>query len=226
MAIDQRKRQQKLERRAAKRKDRQIDVARRGDQSLADRLAGAARCPILSCWATEDIWEKGIGYVCLSRQTPSGVAFALLLLDRQCLGVKNVIVGIRDRFAYDRDIERDTRKRFDAKDMAPAAARKLVEGAVAYARGLGLPPHPEYATAECIFGDIDASQCADTFEYGKDGQPYFISGPYDSPPKCRRVMAALRQSVGDGNFHYLIGGPAAKSLISQDRLAEFDEDEE
>jgi hypothetical protein len=39
-------------------------------------------------------------------------------------------------------------------------------------------------------------------EFGRDGMPMYIEGPHDD---TWRIMHALRQNVGDGNFHYLAG---------------------
>lgn len=38
-------------------------------------------------------------------------------------------------------------------------------------------------------------------EFGKDGQPFYISGPYENPDK---ILKTLRENVGEGNFHYVI----------------------
>jgi Transcription factor WhiB len=39
-------------------------------------------------------------------------------------------------------------------------------------------------------------------EFGRDGMPMYIEGPHDD---TWRIMHTLRQNVGDGNFHYLVG---------------------
>jgi hypothetical protein len=205
MAIDPRKRQKKLEKRATNRKEKHYQIARAGEQSLAQRLAAADKYPILHCWTTTDLWEKGMGWVCMSRALPGNqVAFAIFLVDRYCLGVKNAMCNVLPRSQYDSDIERKTRVRFQVETLTPAAVRKLVEGAVAYADRLGLPPHADYATASRIFGSVNADECAQEFEFGQNGKPYFISGPNDSTEKCRRIVAALKRTCGEGGYDYLV----------------------
>ena len=34
-----------------------------------------------------------------------------------------------------------------------------------------------------------------------EGKPFYMSGPYDD---IDRVLATLRRTVGEGNFHYLV----------------------
>jgi len=205
MPTDPKKRQKKKEKQAAKRKAKHQQLVRAKSAGLPQQLAGASRYPILHCWVSENVWDQGLGYVCLSRELPGQqVAFVLFLLDRYCLGVKDAIARVDGRFTYDSRITREMRGKSPAHDVTPACARKLVEGAVAYARDLGLHPHPDYQTAKLIFGNINAAECTEEFEYGKDGKPFFVAGPYDTPARCRAILAALERSRGPGGFHYVM----------------------
>ncbi|MEL7227989.1 MAG: DNA-binding response regulator, partial [Cyanobacteria bacterium J06576_12] len=41
--------------------------------------------------------------------------------------------------------------------------------------------------------------------FGKDGKPFYVSGPYDQP---QQIIQTLERSVGKGNYDYLIqAGP-------------------
>jgi hypothetical protein len=204
MPTDPRKRQKKQERKAAKRKSKHQELVRAQHTGLAERMAAAARYPVLDSWVTDDLWTQGMGYVCLSRTLPNGsVAFALFLVDRFCLGVKDVIVEIVGRFTYDSKM-RETRSRFTAENVSPACARKIVEGAVEYARAAGLHPHPDHQRGKLIFGGIDAGECKEEYEFGKDGKPFFIAGPHDTPERCRRILRTLDQTRGPGGYDFLI----------------------
>jgi hypothetical protein len=205
MSTDPRKRQKKLERRAAKRKAKRRQLTRESHTGLSSRLTAAADYPVLHSLATTDLWDEGLGWICLSRQLPNGsVAFGVFLVDRYCLGVKNALADITSRFEYDSQIVRKMRSEFTSKELTPAATRKLVESAVAYAESLGLHPHPDYHKAKLIFGTIDARTCPDEFEFGKDGQPFFVAGPHDIPERCRFILRTLEQHCGADGFHYLI----------------------
>ena len=216
MPTDPRKRQKKQERRAAKRKAKHHQLARTKQTGVAERLTAAARYPVLDSCATTDLWTQGLGWVCLSRQLPSGhVAFAVFLVDRYCLGVKDALADVVGRFEYDSQVVRKMRSHFTAKDLSPADVRKLVEEAVAYARELGLHPHPDYQKARHIFGDIDAGQSTEQIEFGKDGKPFFVAGPHDTPERCRQILRTLEQTCGPDGFHYLIPFPEAGEVYPE-----------
>ncbi|MFB3132619.1 MAG: hypothetical protein ACE10K_08885, partial [Rhodothermales bacterium] len=82
---------------------------------------------------------------------------------------------------------------------------KLVEESVDYARDLGFFPHKDYRKARKIFGDVDRAECKTEFEFGKDGKPFYVSGPYDSETKIRRIVDQLMERLGPDGFHFLVG---------------------
>lgn len=201
MTRDSRKHQKQKERRNAKRKIKRRDLVRRESAGIAERLRRFSAAPILHCCVHVELWEAGIGNVLLSRELVNGdVAFASFLVDIYCLGVKDAFADVLSRKEYDERIyERTTAVSHDWK---PACARKLVESAVAYAQDLGLSPHPDYRKSAPIFGSIDASECADEFQFGQNGKPYFFAGPHDSPERCAQVVNILRNRLGDDGFHF------------------------
>jgi hypothetical protein len=205
MPGDPRRRQKKLERRSAKRKEKKQVLGREQNAGLAERLTQATGFPVLDCWIGDSIEEQGIGWVVLSRQLPDGfVAVASFLVDPYCLGVKGAWAEVLARPSYDSKYTRKMHRDLPARTAPPAEARKLLEGAVAYARGLGLAPHPDYPKAMLLFGSVDPAESDAVFEFGKDGQPYFIAGPNDTPERCRKIMAILHDTCGPGRFHFLI----------------------
>jgi hypothetical protein len=216
MPKDPRKRQKQQERRTAKRKSKQLQLRRAKHAGLAERLTSAAASPVLHSWVTEDLWTQGLGWACLSRELPNGyVACAVFLVDRYCLGVKNVLADVMPRSEYEEQIARKMCRDFEVRDMQPAAVRKLVEGAVEYARGLGLYPHADYARARHLFGALNPADSTEVFEFGKDGMPFFVAGPNDSPERCRQILNALVQACGVDGFHYMIPVPDPGRYLPQ-----------
>ena len=206
MAIDERRRQKKLAKKAAERKVRQ---AERKSLSTGGSAALAARFPIGDCLVPTSLFEGGIGTVVLTRLLSSGeIAVAGFLVDPYCLGVKNALYRVLSPAEYDyyrQQIEAQT----PLERIHPSCLRKLVEGAVQYARDLGFPPHSDYAQAAQLFGDIDAAACPVRYTYGKDGQPFYMSGPYESPAQSRKIIDTLARRLGPNGFHYMtaLGGP-------------------
>ena len=74
----------------------------------------------------------------LSRGLVGGqVAFAAFLVDRYCLGVKDAFCGFMAYAEYFEKLHERVAATGDMVTLKPAAARKLVEGAVEYAKNLG-----------------------------------------------------------------------------------------
>jgi hypothetical protein len=217
MALDPRKRQKKLERKKAKEKKRAL--IERDSRDPVARFERTAAAPILDCAVFGDIWKGGMGTVLFSRELANGgVAFSIFLLDIYCLGVKDLFFGVTSRYDYDFRILSKYAANHAAEELRPECIRKLVEGAVAYARELGFPPHSDFDKARLIFGDIDASACPRRFDYGKAGRPYFIAGPHDSAVRCERIIAVLSSRLGPRGFDFMV--PATQAM-SESHLGRF-----
>jgi hypothetical protein len=207
VSLDEKRRQKKLAKKAAKRKAKLSD---RKDSYIsgsagAQDIALALNSPVHDCIVPDGLFDIGIGNILISRKMPNGyVAFSVFLLDVYCLGVKNAYFFIISQSEYDDKIK-NLKQDADFESLSPECIRKLVESAEAYARALGFNPHPDYHKASKIFGDIDAEKCSTQFEFGKDGRPLFVSGPNDSQSKCMKIMETLTKSCGPGNFQYMIG---------------------
>ena len=237
MAVDPRKRQKKLAKKNAKRKEKHHTLVKERNAGLPEKLALAARFPVLEAVAADSIWEDGLGTVTLSREMPNGmVAFARFLIDTRCLGVKDVDINVINQSQY-REMQHRASSRFPFRILTPADAVKIVEDAVAYARGLGLQPAADYARARTLFGGIDPNESRMEIEFGRDGKPFFMAGPYDTPAKCQRILRALEENCGPGNYHFMMpmslhsmAGPASLTPEQiQEMALDFypeDEDEE
>jgi hypothetical protein len=209
MGTDPRKRQKKQERKAAKRKEKKHELVRQQHLGLADRISAAARYPVLQCFIPDSLEDQGIGWVLLSRELPGGqVAVVTFLVDTYCLGVKDVVFEVLGRSAYESKYARKLRTEIPSHSAEPAEACKLLTDAVAYARGIGLPPHPDYAKATHFFAGINPADSNAQFQFGKDGKPFFVGGPRDTQERCERILAILNRTCGPDGFHFLLpAGP-------------------
>ena len=170
--------------------------------------------PIESCWANGDMVEAlldddqceislGIGIVMVVRKLRNRRTIAIFLVDYYCLGVKNA-----DLFEMSSDEKYRQRKsvvfeRFEAGpvEISLAQAQAMVFGVEDYARNLGFEPHRDYAEAKAMLGDRPSTLL--DLEFGRDGKPFYFDGPYDNP---QIVIKTLEQSVGAGNFDYMLQG--------------------
>ena len=230
MAKDPRKRQKKLQRQKAKDKARKRALAERTSTDLAVRLQRAADAPFLHCCATSDLFDRGMSNVLISREVGGGdVAFASFLIDMYCLGVKDVFLGVTTRQDYEWQVFATMSREYEIVNLEPAAARKLIEGAVQFAADAGLQPHRDYRKAKRIFGDIDPAACTEEFTYGKQGRHFFFAGPHDSPTRCRQIIETLTKRCGPDGFDYMMASsepdfiPAGGNVYA---LEDFDDDGE
>lgn len=206
----QKKRAKKAEKRKVIKKAR---TSLLGPLGFDQEWATVAKGSIEDVLVPTHIFEEGIGNIWFSRRLPDGrYAMAGFLVDTYCLGIKNALYVISTPENYRKNLLR-IEGRFGEEPMSrehPAYARKLVERAEAYAYELGFQPHSDYKQARKIFGDVDAESCPTPMTFGKDGKPYYICGPNDTPTFQRRVIRQLEKCCGPGGYDWLIGLPDEK----------------
>ena len=180
---------------------RRLEVAG-GIGTLAEDVRRASAAPLHSCLLQNAVFEAGVGMVILIRKTgPHRAVLAGFLVDRYCLGVKDVLFREIDEAEIESLLDGlETAAPLVAVD--PSYARKLVRDAVAYARSLGLEPHGDYAAVEPLFGDVAADACEVQFEFGFEGKPLYVPGPSESPTQIRRQVDRLRRRLGDDGFDF------------------------
>jgi len=210
MAINPKRKAKQLARKAAKRKT-QIAKKNAAGAGVEDSMAS---WPIQECYAPSNIFELGIGNIFLCRKIGNQVAAGIFLVDTGCLGVKNALLRMSSQYEF-QDLMNRFRERENLIQIKAEYARKLIEDAVEYAAELGFNPHKDYHKAKKLFGAIDASLCDDSFEFGKDGKPFYCSGPSDSPGKSQQIVDMLLRRCGPHGFHYMIASGGS----------DFDDDE-
>ena len=171
-----------------------------------------AGCWISPAWSRDLLVTRREGWddVDVGPDGPAGIALVLVarrdrhnevaacgyLVDTFCLGVKNTIGPER---MHRSELPVFVRLYFAAFPASPLRApihlaQHLVHGAVAFAAGLGLEPHPEFAQVRGYLGELREA-CAITF--GRRGRPLYVAGPHDDP---LAIMRKLKASVGDDGF--------------------------
>ncbi|MEO1401136.1 MAG: DNA-binding response regulator [Cyanobacteria bacterium J06635_1] len=155
--------------------------------------------------------SNGFAQIALARHEGNRYLMTSFLVDRWCLGIKNALGPRKVHPAeYERmiDMMADTQGE-DFTEISIEQAQAIIFGALNYAKSLGLDPHPDFERAKKQLGQ--RLENLPPLEFGKDGKPYYVSGPYDNPDK---IIAKLTNSVGEGNFQYVIqaGDPFDKAL--------------
>lgn len=155
-------------------------------------------------YVSSDLFEIGMGHVLVCRyKVAHRVEVGAFLVDIWCRGVKSA-----DFFTEEADVFRQQVLGRYFQDDPPerhsgSYGRKLVEAAQAYARSLGMPVSLEYKKGARVFGGIDASECAETFSFGREGKPCFMIGPYDDEFTVELILRELRKRCGEEGYHWI-----------------------
>jgi hypothetical protein len=163
---------------------------------------GRARLlPIGDCLISNNREYEGLCTVIVPRRHVTGnITFGVYLLDVFCLGLKNT----HALFNYSiEEYEEMVAKLYDAHlhGYAPCSyelAHNLIYGAIAYASKLGFKPHKDWALSQMILQKPNTVEPMD-LDFGKDGKPFFINGPYDN---VTAIVNQLNKSVGEGNYDF------------------------
>ena len=167
---------------------------------LAGEVRRAAAQPLRACLVQDSIFQTGVGTVFLCRKTGArNLALSGFLVDAYCLGVKDAMYRELDEDEMEELVD-EAGATAPLTPVDPSYARKLLRDAAAYAQSLGLPPHPDYPTAELLFGDVAADACDVAFQFGHEGRPLYVPGPCESPTQVRRRVDRLRRRLGDDGF--------------------------
>ena len=169
-----------------------------------------------------NLFDSGCGYLVVGRFRADGrVEAGFFLLDVFCLGVKDA--GFH-RFNSIADYQESLIDRLfpDEKPvrMTPAAARKLTEDAISYARGLGFSPGADYKKASRVFGGITTADCDEQFTFGKNDIPLYIQGPSDSQARVGRILRVLQARCGEGGYHYIVAAYDFEPLDGEEENGE------
>jgi hypothetical protein len=170
-------------------------------------LRNARQYPVLGCWVMEGWQESGITPVIIARQQDEGqVLYASYLVDLYCLGIKDVSV---DANVPQRRFERSLPKLCmqEPKAIPVELAHEIVYGALEYAHKYGFEPHYDFTHlhADLVLDPPETHPRNHNVQFGQDGKPLYVPGPYEDERKIRRALQNLERTAGEGNFNYLIG---------------------
>jgi hypothetical protein len=198
MAISEQQRQKKL----AKKKQKRGTAVKKITQSMK-KAKPYASYPIHECLIPDNLFISGLGELVVTRRIPNGdIAMSAFVIDVFCLGVKDAMFMILPESEYEHKIKvrmSATGNRGFEK-LHQTCAKKLLDGLVDYAKELGFTPHPDYKNANEIFGNIDAGACPVKYTYGKEGKPFYMNGPYESPADIERILNTLTKKCGTDGF--------------------------
>lgn len=145
--------------------------------------------------------SNGLASVLVARTTGyNRFVICTYLVDYWCLGVKDSIPPRQMNSSQYQDFIEHLYSCFPEgyQEISLEQAQSFVLGAVDYAANLGLSPHPDFEKSKAHLGENDRRI---QIEFGRDGKPFFVSGPYDDGQK---ILGILNNNVGENNFEYIL----------------------
>lgn len=147
--------------------------------------------------------ELGLAHVVVWRTRGNGLAdLAIFLVDCWCLGVKDVIHDEGMPLTACEDLVHSQLPKDFRESLHPACAKKLIEGAIAFAERLGFSPHRDYRKGRRVLSGLDASLCPTDYVFGREGRPCYVPGIDDDDARIDRVLAILDARVGPDGYDF------------------------
>ncbi len=170
-------------------------------QSPAKYIAQRAKdFDFYECYINEDWEEGGMASILISKQMPSGnYIVGIYMVDVYCLGLKNTDF----RFNMDESDYNEFVGEMYPEDRIlrdPMFMHNLIYGAIDYAEDLGFSPHKDFKITEHLLDSDLITDEINDIEFGKNGKPFYIPGPYDN---SANIMATLTKAVGESGFEHI-----------------------
>jgi len=231
MATSESRRRKQLEKKKKKRDGKRHELVLKSNLSLAEKVLLRSKAPVMECIMGKSLKSNGLGPVIIARRVSTGeILLSNFLVDRYCLGVKDCFAKFVYPSQYQDMLESMIARGMEYIRIDAPSARRLVEDSVEFAARYDLKPHPDYRTAKLIFGDIDASVGKQLVEMGRDGKPFYISGPFESERDSMQILWKLGAAREQEGLHHMaqVSRTTAMQLLGESEIlalesGEFDE---
>jgi hypothetical protein len=159
--------------------------------------------PIYECWINDDWAEPEIlNQVIVAREQPDGdIVFGVYLVDKACLGLKNTFFGAGFSLVqYRKEVVAQVADSQDISPCPPQLAHQVIYQAIDYAARFGFKPTRDFRDSQYVLAPRGTYEEAYEIDFGVDGRPLFVAGPYDN---ARAIIRRLERTAGPGNYNYV-----------------------
>ncbi len=208
MPRDERKRQKALMKQRSKQKATSQHKAQQ--QALTPSspqaiLRRARSYPLYECLISDN-WNKkdnmGLVEVLVAREQPDGdICFGVYLVDTFCLGLKNTFANASfSRSRYQSEVRNKVFRAGKPVECSIELAQQMIYQSIEYAEQFGFEPEKDFMLSQYLLAPRGELEEPYDLTFGKDGKPFFISGPNDN---VARILRQLEKTAGPGNYDYL-----------------------
>ncbi len=199
---DKRKRKKAQQRRTERKQSTRLARVR-GPMSVLQHVRRARDYPIEGCWVMPGWKEGGLAVVVVARRQPDGnILYGTYLVDYYCMGLKNTLFNADIPMAqFQREVLPEMMQGNEPVEISPALAHELIYGSIEYAEQYGFRPQRDYRRTRSILDPPDTYPRTGTVEFGYQGKPFFISGPYDN---VDAILRQLNRTAGEDNYKFMV----------------------
>jgi hypothetical protein len=173
------------------------------NRSPRQHVRHARDYPICECWINDDWAEPTVlNQIIVARQQPDGdIVFGVYLVDKACLGLKNTFCDAGfARPRYRNEVVGQVASSQDIRQCPPQLAHQVIYGAIDYAAQFGFKPQGDFRDSQYILAPRGTYEEEHEIEFGVDGRPFFVAGPYDN---SAAIIRKLERTAGPDNYDYV-----------------------
>ncbi len=177
----------------------------------------ARSLPVYECLVNTDWKEQGVAHVMIARNhSNTNITTCMYLVDLFCLGIKNTQYLFNIPESEYQDLK-ESMEHIAFEPISYTLAHNIVFAGLEFAEEFGFKPHKDFTsiTRFILEEDTEDIELID-IECGKDGKPFYVSGPYEDQAKSNQIIAQLNRTAGPGNFDF--------EILDEDAV--FDPDDE
>jgi len=121
-----------------------------------------------------------------------------------CLGLKDTLCEADvSEWVYKTEVRSKLSSNEELVECSIPLAHHIIYGGIEFASQFGFKPHKDFELSRHVLDDRDSIQpCTENVEFGKDGEPLFVAGPYDD---VERIIRQLESKAGEGKFSSITG---------------------
>ena len=184
------------------------------DQFVRQRMRSL---PIGKCYISDTLLnDGGMCHVVVTRQHTGGrVSMALFMVDQFCVGVKESFYRLRlEPYELDEMLDASG-EAFSFRECSYDEAHNRIYGAIAFAEEGGIKPDNSFLLTQYFLEDDTNDVPLIEFEYGKNGKHFLVC---DSQLEASKYLPALRKTLGDDGFTYVIGYENIDDNLNDDKM--------